>query len=274
MTKAPMIDGEVNPTTHLGARANASPYFCITIDAEWEDLHRQRRSKSTRRSERRRERQLNEIGPMKFETHYDGPALAQATEVMFKQRSARFGEQGIHDFLSDAGMADFYRSQLFANITHDLIGEHCRLYWDQAVYKHPQKGGEFPYHQDNGYTFVHPQAYLTCWLALSDAPIKAGCPWVLPDAHLSGTYQHSNKPAGLEIENVQDLINLHGEIAAPVTAGDMVIFSSLTPHKTGANLSKHIRKALIIQFIPDGAVCITTDGEEKLNDRVLHQTVI
>ncbi|MBL1430638.1 MAG: phytanoyl-CoA dioxygenase family protein [Robiginitomaculum sp.] len=171
-------------------------------------------------------------------------------------------------------MADFYRSQLFANITHDLIGGQCRLYWDQAVYKHPQKGGEFPYHQDNGYTFVRPQAYLTCWLALSDAPIKAGCPWVIPDAHLGGTYQHNNKPAGLEIENVQNLINLHGETPAPVTAGDMVIFSSLTPHKTGANLSKHIRKALIIQFIPDGAVCITTDGEEKLNDKLLHQAVI
>ncbi len=110
LAQMPMIDGEVNPTTHLGAKENASPYFCITIDAEWEDLHRQRRSKSTRRSERRRERQLNEIGPMKFETHYDGPALAQATEVMFKQRSARFGEQGIHDFLSDPGMADFYRA--------------------------------------------------------------------------------------------------------------------------------------------------------------------
>ncbi len=110
LAQTPVIDGQANPTTHLGARANASPYFCITIDAEWEDLHRQRRSKSTRRSERRRERQLNEIGPMKFETHYEGPALEQATDVMFKQRSARFSEQGIHDFLSDAGMTDFYRA--------------------------------------------------------------------------------------------------------------------------------------------------------------------
>jgi len=109
LSQMPMINDQFNPTTHLGARTSASPYFCITIDAEWEELHRQRRSKSTRRSERRRERQLNEIGPMKFETHYEGPALAQATEVMFKQRGARFGEQGIHDFLSDPGMADFYR---------------------------------------------------------------------------------------------------------------------------------------------------------------------
>ncbi len=110
LAQMPMIDGWFNPTTHLGARTSANSYFCITIDAEWEELHRQRRSKSTRRSERRRERQLNEIGPMKFETHFEGPALAQATEVMFKQRSARFGEQGIHDFLSDAGMTGFYRA--------------------------------------------------------------------------------------------------------------------------------------------------------------------
>lgn len=170
-------------------------------------------------------------------------------------------------------MAEFYRSKLFADITRDLVGDDCRLYWDQAVYKHPKKGGQFPYHQDNGYTFVRPQAYLTCWLALSDAPIKAGCPWIIPEAHRFGTYRHSNQSSGLEIENVRDLVDLHGEIAAPVKAGDMVIFSSLTPHKTGANLSSRIRKALIIQFIPDGAVCITRDGEEKLNNKVLHQAV-
>lgn len=167
-------------------------------------------------------------------------------------------------------LAGFYRSNLFAEITDDLIGGKCRLYWDQAVYKHPQKGGEFPWHQDNGYTFVRPQNYLTCWLALSDAPIEAGCPWVIPGAHKEGTYGHVKKTYGLEIENVENLVEDYGEIAAPVAAGDMVIFSSLTPHKTGANLCRHVRKALIVQFIPDGAVRIDPTTEVMLDDASLH----
>ena len=62
---------------------------------------------------------------------------------------------------------------------HDLIGPDVRLYWDQAVYKKPGTE-EFRWHQDNGYTFIEPQQYLTCWVALTDTDEKNGCPWVVP----------------------------------------------------------------------------------------------
>ena len=53
-------------------------------------------------------------------------------------------------------------------------------YWDQAVYKKPGTESPFPWHQDNGYAFVEPQQYLTCWVALTDATEENGCPWVVP----------------------------------------------------------------------------------------------
>ncbi|MCY3860720.1 MAG: phytanoyl-CoA dioxygenase family protein, partial [bacterium] len=43
----------------------------------------------------------------------------------------------------------------------DLVGPDVNLYWDQAVYKKPEKPRRFPWHQDNGYTFIEPQQYLT-----------------------------------------------------------------------------------------------------------------
>ena len=55
-----------------------------------------------------------------------------------------------------------------------------RLYWDQAVYKKPDTAAPFPWHQDNGYAYVEPQQYLTCWIALTDATEDNGCPWVVP----------------------------------------------------------------------------------------------
>jgi phytanoyl-CoA hydroxylase len=47
-------------------------------------------------------------------------------------------------------------------VAADLMGPEVSLYWDQAVYKKPEKPRRFPWHQDNGYTFVEPQQYLTC----------------------------------------------------------------------------------------------------------------
>ena len=56
----------------------------------------------------------------------------------------------------------------------DLIGGDVRLYWDQAVYKKGDTQEDFPWHQDNGYTFVNPQAYLTCWIPLTDTDESNG----------------------------------------------------------------------------------------------------
>ncbi|MCG8503901.1 MAG: phytanoyl-CoA dioxygenase family protein, partial [Sphingomonadales bacterium] len=69
--------------------------------------------------------------------------------------------------LAAPGVADFCAGPLFQEVTHDLLGPDVRLYWNQAVYKKPEKGREFPWHQDNGYTYCEPQTYLTCWIALT-----------------------------------------------------------------------------------------------------------
>src|SRR5262249_27773560 len=45
---------------------------------------------------------------------------------------------------------------VFQDLAHDLVGPNVRLYWDQAVYKKPEKPQRFPWHQDNGYAYVEP----------------------------------------------------------------------------------------------------------------------
>jgi ectoine hydroxylase-related dioxygenase (phytanoyl-CoA dioxygenase family) len=134
-----------------------------------------------------------------------------------------------------------------------------RLYWDQAVYKKPEKPRRFPWHQDNGYTFVDPQAYVTCWVALSDATVKNGCLWALPGEHKRGTFSHRVTRVGL--------VCLYDDpptrVALPMRAGSIAVMSSLTPHATGANLSDATRKGLVAEFMPDGAGTIrkTETGE-------------
>jgi phytanoyl-CoA hydroxylase len=130
-----------------------------------------------------------------------------------------------------------------------------RLYWDQAVYKKTEKPRRVPWHQDNGYTYVEPQEYLTVWLALTDATLDNGCPEVAPGCHRLGTLTHHYvDPLGWEC-----LPEGTESIAAPVPAGGAVVFSSLTPHRTGPNRTDTVRKAYILQYCPADAEVLQGD---------------
>jgi ectoine hydroxylase-related dioxygenase (phytanoyl-CoA dioxygenase family) len=153
-----------------------------------------------------------------------------------------------HLVLRSKRLRDFCASALFQDLAHDLVGPDVRLYWDQAVYKKPGTEKDFPWHQDNGYTFVEPQQYLTCWIPLTDATLDNGCPWVVPGLHRRGTLAHWMTDTGWRcLDEAPDAI------ACPVRAGDVLVFSSLTPHRTGPNRTDAVRKAYIVQYAPDGA---------------------
>jgi ectoine hydroxylase-related dioxygenase (phytanoyl-CoA dioxygenase family) len=170
---------------------------------------------------------------------YNGElGIAQADGITFT----------IHLVTRSEKLKTFSRHRVFQDICHDTLGPNARLYWDQGVYKKPGNPEEFPWHQDNGYTYTEPQQYLTCWVALTDATLENGCPWVVPGIHRMGTLKHERSRWGW-----QCLFDPDNAVPVPARAGDIVVFSSLTPHRTGPNLTSETRKAYILQYAPDGA---------------------
>jgi len=160
-----------------------------------------------------------------------------------------------HLVTRSARLKAFARHPFFAGACTDLIGPDANLYWDQAVYKKPEKPRRFPWHQDNGYAFVEPQQYLTCWVALTDATLDSGCPQVATGLHRAGTLAHTYvEPLGYECLTDPDDVAV-----AQVGAGGVVVFSSLTPHLTGPNLTGAVRKAYILQYAPAGAEILLGD---------------
>jgi ectoine hydroxylase-related dioxygenase (phytanoyl-CoA dioxygenase family) len=148
------------------------------------------------------------------------------------------------------------------DICHDLVGDDVRLYWDQSVYKKWQKPQEFPWHQDNGYTYVEPQQYLTLWLPLVDVDERNGCPWIAPGLHRLGTLEHWVTPIGLKC-----LADVPDAVPVPAKAGDAIVFSSLTPHRTGPNLKTGtVRKAYILQYAHDPSLASYRDGRQAAQD--------
>jgi len=152
-------------------------------------------------------------------------------------------------------LRDLTRHDALLGVCRDLIGPDVNLYWDQAVYKKPERPRRFPWHQDNGYAFVEPQQYLTCWIALTDATLRNGCPQVAPGLHRMGTLAHRYvDPLGFECLSEPDDV-----VVAEVPAGGAVVFSSLTPHLTGPNTTDAVRKAYIVQYAPADAEVLRGD---------------
>jgi phytanoyl-CoA hydroxylase len=167
------------------------------------------------------------------------PFDRRALEFLRNQPEGRFSLAGVdtvsialHLVTHSPVLHEFCASTLFADLCHDLVGPDTRLYWDQAVYKQPHGAEPVLWHQDNGYTYVEPQAYLTCWVAITDATLDNGCVWVLPGAHRAGTLAHRDTPIGFQCFEDPD-----GAVPVPVRAGSVVVFSSLTPHATGHNVT-------------------------------------
>ena len=159
-------------------------------------------------------------------------------------------------------LKEFSKHEVFTGICKDLVGDNVRLYWDQAVYKKPGTKDEFPWHQDNGYTFIEPQAYLTCWVALTDTDETNGCPCVMPGLHKKGTLHHETTDIGYEIP-----LDSSDSVTLPLKAGSIAVFSSLTPHRTGPNLNENIRKAYILQYAPEGSKRLISHSlSEEVNE--------
>jgi len=217
-------------------------------------------------------RSFNERGYFVLENAIDAATLAQVREAIdpleaktenylrsLPERRQFIAEADgisftIHIVKRSQVLRDLSASPPFQDLCHDLIGPDVRLYWDQAVYKKPEYPRNFPWHQDNGYTFIEPQEYLTCWIALNDATLDNGCPWVIPGGHLSGTLAHRLSQSGFVCREDDG----PDAIAAPARAGGIVVFSSLMPHRTGPNLTGKVRKAYILQYAPDGARVVET----------------
>ena len=191
------------------------------------------------------------------------PFDEQALEFLRGQPEGRLSLAGVdtvsialHLVRHSPALRAFCASPLFADLCHDLVGPDVRLYWDQAVYKQPHGAEPVLWHQDNGYTYVEPQAYLTCWVAITDATLDNGCVWVLPGVHRAGTLAHRATPIGYQCAE-----NPEGAVPVSVRAGSIVVFSSLTPHATGHNVTADVRKAYIVQFAPDGALALRGDPD-------------
>jgi ectoine hydroxylase-related dioxygenase (phytanoyl-CoA dioxygenase family) len=153
-------------------------------------------------------------------------------------------------------------SELFADICRATIGEEAYLFFEQFVVKGPEQGLKFGWHQDSGYLPLEHRPYVTCWCALDDVTERNGAVSVLPFARAGARekIEHWKEPG------TNDMIGYDGAdpgVLVPVPAGSVVVFSSVTLHRSGPNLTDTPRRAWIAQYSPDPI--LYEDGSPRQN---------
>jgi CelD/BcsL family acetyltransferase involved in cellulose biosynthesis len=128
LSKMPERVGDLdNPFALLSAQPNASGAYRTELGDTWESYYFARRSSATRRRDRNKLKRLESMGPVRFETA-DAAVVDADLAVLFEQKSAALKAMGARDFLSDPGIADFFRDVAradgrFVHVSHLKVGD-------------------------------------------------------------------------------------------------------------------------------------------------------
>lgn len=148
-------------------------------------------------------------------------------------------------------LGDIIFSDLMEEICRATVGDTAMLFWEQFVVKGTEsRGAEFGWHQDSGYVDHPHRPYVNAWIPLDDVSEENGTVYMLPFSR-AGTrvkVQHRKE------ENSNDRIGYFGNepgIPFVAPAGSIAVFSSVTFHRSGANLTPQMRRAYAVQFSPE-----------------------
>ena len=90
-------EGIPNPLSHIPAYPSANASFLLTLKPDFGALYERKRSSSTRRSARKRDRRLAETAPVEFRNVEDETELEQVLTVLFEQKIPHMEEIGVGD---------------------------------------------------------------------------------------------------------------------------------------------------------------------------------
>lgn len=128
-----------------------------------------------------------------------------------------------------------------------FLGPTPHLFNEQFVVKGPRTGAAFGWHQDGGYVGFDHAPYLSVWIAIDDTTAENGPLFVLPrdlrnDAALVPHHWD---------DTAREMVGYTGPepgISAVVPSGSVVLFSSVTLHRSSTNSTDRVRRAYLAQY--------------------------
>lgn len=142
------------------------------------------------------------------------------------------------------GMKNLLCEGELKRIVDDLLGEDSALFKEKINYK-LSGGGGFPPHQDApAFTTFGQKNHLTVNVSVDAATLENGCLEVAIGEHKRGLFPQNPAHGGLTDAEEAKL----KWTPVPLDSGDVLIFSSWLPHRSGANTTKKSRRALYVTY--------------------------
>lgn len=182
--------------------------------------------------------------------------LTQITaSVEHFSRHAEVGGPGLHHFeQTDAGpriarsedlvpydsvLRNFICAADVVRWLGELMGEPAVLYKEKVNYKHPGGGGFAPHQDAPAYRFV--DHHISVMIPLDPATEASGCLSVARGHHRGLLPNASGRLLDSEAEKL-------GWECVELFPGDVLLFDSYTPHRSGTNRSDQPRRALYLTY--------------------------
>lgn len=130
------------------------------------------------------------------------------------------------------------------SVVGQLLGDAAVLFKDKVIFK-PAGTRGYAAHQDYAYWQwlpAPPDALLTVLVAIDPATAENGAVEFFP-----GLHGRLLTPAGSPADVGQEQLVTAGQLAS-TRPGDVVVFHSLTPHRSGANQTSSVRRQLYLSY--------------------------
>lgn len=143
--------------------------------------------------------------------------------------------------------ADLAAAPRLAQIAAACAGTPTVLFKEKLISKPPGTAG-YGLHHDFAYwehLGVPPEAFLTIFVALDDSNETSGAVEIFPGLHTRSLPRHPDDPFDVDPAAVEGCRSCSPTLAA----GDVLVFHSLLPHRSGSNRSPAPRRAFIVTYV-------------------------
>jgi CelD/BcsL family acetyltransferase involved in cellulose biosynthesis len=116
-----MIGGQKNPFLQLKVLPNRSGAYIATLGTNWEEYFAAKRSASTRKTLRRKQKQLEAHGKLAFKERLEPEASVETLAVLIEQKSCAFSRMGVENIFRRPGYPEFYRAMVTDPETAEFV---------------------------------------------------------------------------------------------------------------------------------------------------------
>jgi ectoine hydroxylase-related dioxygenase (phytanoyl-CoA dioxygenase family) len=155
----------------------------------------------------------------------------------------------VEDFVPyHAGLAQLLSNEPLCGVLALLFGERAVLFKEKINFKLPQGAGFAPHQDAPAFASFGQSYHITVMLAVDPCTPENGCLEVVEGLHGSGLF-----PQAADGTLHPDWVNAQRWRPVEMVPGDVLLFDSYLPHRSGPNRSSQPRRALYVTYNRESA---------------------